>query len=165
MTVTPISELEEGPARIRATIVNIAEKKPYYLACPECKSSVQVQPDGHTLCQTHGEVTPIKKSVLDLTLDDGKETIRGAVFDKVAEQILGLTADEAAKINMEMGDNAAAIKRKMGEIGKKREILADGRVKWNERNKRLEFIISNLIKIHPKNELESKLNELESKIM
>ncbi len=98
-------------------------------------------------------------------MDDGKETIRGAVFDKVAEQILGLTADEAAKINMEMGDNAAAIKRKMGEIGKKREILADGRVKWNERNKRLEFIISNLIKIHPKNELESKLNELESKIM
>ncbi|MHA1911831.1 MAG: hypothetical protein ACTSYA_09065 [Candidatus Kariarchaeaceae archaeon] len=163
--VIPIKELQEGPARIRATIVSIAEKKPYYLACPECKSSVQVQPDGHTLCQTHGEVSSIKKSVLDLTLDDGKDTIRAAVFDKVAEQILGLTADEAAKINMEMGDNAAAIKRKMAEIGKKREILADGRAKWNERNKRLEFVISNLIKIHSKKELEINLNELESKII
>jgi hypothetical protein len=66
---------------------------------------------------------------------------------------------------MEMGDNAAAIKRKMGELGKKREILADGRAKWNERNKRLEFVISTLIKIHLKNELETKLNELESKII
>jgi len=163
--VTPISELKEGSARIRATIVSVAEKKPYYLACPECKSSVQLQPDGHTLCSTHGEITPIKKSVLDLTLDDGKDTIRAAVFDKVAEQILGLTADEAAAINMEMGDNAAAIKRKMVELGKKREILADGRAKWNDRNKRLEFVISNLIKIHSKSELEANLNDLESKIM
>ena len=112
-----------------------------------------------------GAAFMIKKSVLDLTLDDGKETIRAAVFDKVAEQILGLTADEAAKINMEMGDNSAAIKRQMSELGKKREILADGRAKWNERNKRLEFVISSLIKIHPKNELEANLNELENKIV
>lgn len=83
-----ISELQNGNnVKVRATIVQLFEPK-FFEVCPECsKKAVNNE------CTTHGNITPEKRALIPLVLDDGTENIRGVVF---SEQIsaLGLSNDE-----------------------------------------------------------------------
>ncbi len=85
-----ISELKSGDnVRLRAVIVQVFEPR-FFETCPECnKKAVERR------CAEHGEVMPVKKAVLSIVLDDGTESIRGAVFgDQI--KILDLTNDDLA---------------------------------------------------------------------
>jgi len=86
-----ISELQNGNnVKVRATIVQIFEPR-FFDVCPECSKKAT-----NNECVTHGNITPEKRALISLVLDDGTENIRGVVF---SEQIssLGLNKDELDK--------------------------------------------------------------------
>ena len=71
--------------KVRGFIVQSFEPR-FFNVCSECKK--KVSDDG--ICATHGSVTPEKRAVMNIVIDDGTESIRGVLFhDKIKK--LGLT--------------------------------------------------------------------------
>ena len=77
-----ISELQLGMnAKLRAVIVQIFEPK-FFEVCPECsKKAVDNE------CATHGSITPEKRALISLVLDDGTANIRGVVFSEQIKEL------------------------------------------------------------------------------
>ena len=70
--------------KTRSVIVNAFEPR-YFEVCPECgKKAVESE------CKVHGKISPTKKALLNIILDDGTETIRAVIFGSEINK-LGLT--------------------------------------------------------------------------
>ena len=74
-------------ARVRAIIVQAFEPR-YFEVCPECKKRAF---EGE--CKIHGKVTPLKRALLSIVLDDGSSTIRSVLFGESINK-LGFTDEE-----------------------------------------------------------------------
>jgi len=73
--------------KIRAIIVQAFEPR-YFEVCPECKKRAL---DGE--CKIHGKVSPLKRALLNIVLDDGSSTIRSVLFGENINT-LGFTDEE-----------------------------------------------------------------------
>lgn len=73
--------------KIRAIIVQAFEPR-YFEVCPECKKRAL---DGE--CKIHGKVSPLKRALLNIVLDDGSSTIRSVLFGENINK-LGFTDEE-----------------------------------------------------------------------
>jgi len=113
-----IGELE-GETRyieVRGTIVRIY-RVTVYDACPVCKRKVDREGEVW-VCPEHGEVTPIKMTVLDFGIDDGSGFLRGTIFGENATELLGLDAEEIEKnlkVLIEEGLTLREASRKLAE--------------------------------------------------
>ena len=67
--------------KTRALIVNMHDPR-YFEVCSECGKKVN-----EAECAVHGKVSPKKRALLSIVLDDGSDTMRAILF---AEQILQL---------------------------------------------------------------------------
>ncbi len=139
-----IKEVKPGDTiKVRAVIVQSFEPR-YFEVCPECgKKAVDSE------CAMHGKISPKKRALLNIVLDDGSETIRSVLF---GEQInkLGLNDEEIFSLE------------KFTE--KKNQMLGDEKIfTGNVRNNNLynttEFTIENVEDVHP----EELIKEFESK--
>src|SRR3989339_846299 len=73
---------------VRAFIVQTFEPK-FFHVCSECKKKV-ITEGNNFKCNEHGLVSPEKRALINIVLDDGTETIRSVLFhDKLTD--LGLT--------------------------------------------------------------------------
>ncbi|AAL82144.1 replication factor A [Pyrococcus furiosus DSM 3638] len=132
-----ISEVEPGDrfVELRGTIAKVYRVL-VYDACPECKKKVDYDPGMDVwICPEHGEVEPIKITILDFGLDDGSGYIRITLFGDDAEELLGVGPEEIAQKLKEMESMGMTLKeaaRKLAEeefyniIGK--EIIVRGNV-------------------------------------
>ncbi len=83
-----IKDLKVGQsAKIRAMIVQAFEPR-YFEVCPECKKRAF---EGE--CKVHGKITPLKRALLSIVLDDGSATIRSVLFGEGINK-LGFTDEE-----------------------------------------------------------------------
>lgn len=83
-----IKDLKVGQSvRIRAIVVQAFEPR-YFEVCPECKKRAF---EGE--CKVHGKVTPLKRALLSVVLDDGSATIRSVLFGENINK-LGFTDEE-----------------------------------------------------------------------
>jgi hypothetical protein len=70
-----IIELKPGEnVKLRAVLVQVFEPK-FFEVCPECNKRAL---NGY--CDTHGNITPLRKALLSVILDDGTENIKGVIF-------------------------------------------------------------------------------------
>jgi hypothetical protein len=84
-----ISELQSGSsANIRAFVVQMFEPK-FFEVCPECNR----KPASEGECATHGNITPEKRALLSIVLDDGSENMRAVMFQEAIEKA-GITKEE-----------------------------------------------------------------------
>jgi len=126
----------EGEARyveIRGTIVRVY-RITVYDACPICKRKVDKE-SKVWICPEHGEVNPVKMTVLDFGLDDGSGFIRGTLFGENATELLGVEAREIEnelRVLIEEGLTPREASRKIAEerfytlLGK--EIIVRGHI-------------------------------------
>ncbi|MFA4646243.1 OB-fold nucleic acid binding domain-containing protein [Pyrococcus kukulkanii] len=132
-----IKDIEAGDRfiEVRGTIAKVYRVL-VYDACPECKKKVDYDPGTETwICPEHGEVEPIKITILDFGLDDGTGYIRVTLFGDDAEELLGVSPEEISEKIREMESMGMTMKeaaRKLAEeefykiIGK--EIVVRGNV-------------------------------------
>lgn len=117
---TKISELMGGEkfVEIRGTVARIY-RVTVYDACPQCRRKVDYDPATEAwICIEHGEVEPIKITVVDFGLDDGSGYIRVTLFGDDAADLLGADPEEIYEKQKELVEAGATIKeasRKLAE--------------------------------------------------
>lgn len=92
--MTIIAEVGKAGMRVqvRGTVIQIFHRRPIFDTCPNCGKSLG-SVDTSLLCEECGKVvTPEHRVVLSFILDDGTGNIRVALFGKVAEKLLGMSA-------------------------------------------------------------------------
>jgi replication factor A1 len=125
----------------RAFIVNMFEPK-FFEVCPQCRKKVSETGD----CNEHGSVTPEKRALLSLMLDDGTDSVRGTVFSDVLEKIF-------SKEELENSELFAMKKKEY--LGK--EMILKGQVRKNQMFDSNDFIINEFVEVN----LDNLIEELE----
>lgn len=150
-----IKDLKEGQFEVHGTIVYLFETgNPFFEVCPQCNKRVH-----EDSCVTHGKVTPKHSMVVSAIIDDGTGNIRTVFFGNRAEQLLGISSEDAFKQSQQNNDNFYAIKSKKKElIGK--EIICEGNVANNSFSGDLEMICRKLIEPNPVNEAKELLKSI-----
>lgn len=107
-----------------------------YDACPQCRRKVDYDPSTETwICPEHGEVEPVKMTVIDFGLDDGSGYIRVTLFGDEAADLLGVDPEEIYERQRELveaGHTPKEASRKLAEedfytvLGK--EVIVRGNV-------------------------------------
>lgn len=89
-----IFDLKKGDtAKIRAFIVQSFAPK-FFHVCPECKKKANSGADGSEYeCAEHGKISPEKRALLNVVLDDGTETIRAVLFNEAIDKF-GINIEE-----------------------------------------------------------------------
>ncbi|MFX1296251.1 MAG: hypothetical protein ACFFD2_15550, partial [Promethearchaeota archaeon] len=157
-----IMDLEENEiVEIRGAIVSIPEKNPIYDSCPNCFKKVILK-DETGVCKKCGNISePIPRMLWSLTLDDGTDNIRVTVINKVAEDLLGMTAIEAKQmIENELIEHYPLMSKKKELEGK--EIIITGSIRYSSFSSKLELIANNISYPNPRDELSRLLIRMET---
>jgi len=155
-----IDRLRDGDsAEIRACILQVYRRNPFYEVCPQCEKRAQEQ-DGKFACKEHGEVEPKLSMVVSGVVDDGYGSIRVVFFRELAEKAFGKSVDELRKLMMKSAD-PLAIFDQFQNIG--RDMVLRGRVKRSAINESLEFVVNDLQEMDVKKECEMLVKELGGK--
>lgn len=89
----PILDMRVGDnAKTRAFIVQAFEPK-FFNVCPECGKKANQEGESY-VCAEHGNVSPQKKALINIVLDDGTETVRAVLFQENIEK-LGINPDSS----------------------------------------------------------------------
>ncbi|MHA2370203.1 MAG: OB-fold nucleic acid binding domain-containing protein [Candidatus Hodarchaeales archaeon] len=89
-----IKDLVEGEvAEIKGMIVRIFQRPPYYLACPHCGKKAADLGDPQGECQEHGPVTPERRLLIPLVVDDSTGNLRTVLIGTTAEIAMRATDD------------------------------------------------------------------------
>ncbi|MBI2630519.1 hypothetical protein HYW76_05450 [Candidatus Pacearchaeota archaeon] len=130
-----ISEFSLGGSfKARAMIVQAFEPK-FFEVCPECGSKI-IKEGEISRCEKHGRVTPKKRALLSIVLDDGNGNIRAILFSEQIEK-LGIKQEDLESERFS---------------GKKRELLGkeaefSGSVRQNKLFNNPEFFVSDIQEI------------------
>ncbi|MCK5149786.1 DUF2240 family protein [Candidatus Pacearchaeota archaeon] len=130
---------------VRAFVVQAFEPR-FFHVCPECKKKA-VQEAEDYVCAEHGKVTPEKRALINIVLDDGTESIRCVLFhDNLSE--LGIT---------ELENPERLINQKEDLLGK--EMVFSGNVRTNKFFNNPEFIVNEVKEVN----LDELISNLESR--
>jgi ssDNA-binding replication factor A large subunit len=147
-----ICDIQQGlNVEIRGCLVQLYDRSPFYLVCPECGSSAK-----DNKCSEHGEVKPKKAFVLNAVFDDGTGTVRCVFFKEQAESLLGCSTEHAVKLAEDKGNDAAIIHEKKDLLGE--EFIISGKVNHNDFTDNLEITARSIIRANPVKEVKKLLN-------
>ncbi len=134
------------------TIVQVFEPR-FYEVCPDCGKRVKLV-DGLYSCEVHKEVAPAYSYVVNLSLDDGTDSVRVVCFKNATNSLFNMSEQEIAAMK-DSPDSFKTIQSALiGTIAK-----FSGRVNKNTFFNRLEFV-ANTVDLSPDAEAEIKrLNE------
>ncbi|MFW6233494.1 MAG: hypothetical protein ACOC3Z_02440 [Nanoarchaeota archaeon] len=141
----PIKELKSGDnIKTRAFIVQSFAPKFFYV-CPECKKKAVQDSTGY-VCQEHGSVSPEKRALMNLVLDDGEETIRSVLFHDTLEEI-GITNIDDENMILQQRENL---------LGDEKFFI--GNIRMNNYFNEPELIINNVENL----DIDDLINNLEN---
>ena len=146
--------------KIRATVVQLFENNPLYEVCPSCGKRIRADEKGKFVCPEHGEQKPAYNMVVSATVDDGTSCLRAVFFRENASDFLGLSVEDVLSEGEKAGDMAAAISRSTGTL-LGRELLLEGRVRFNDISDRNELMVNRVSPPNAKAEAEVLLTDLE----
>ncbi|MEE9322942.1 MAG: hypothetical protein V3U72_00200 [Candidatus Aenigmarchaeota archaeon] len=149
-----IHDLKEGGYNeVRASLVQIFRRNPFFGLCPTCESRLEKEGDVWK-CKDHGQVEPNYNLVLSGVIDDGSGNIRVVFFRDLAEKVLGKGMDELKKL---ASDDPLMIYETL-ELGE--EFIIRGRVKKNQFTDSVELIANEVEKIDPKKEAKKIIEKM-----
>ncbi len=135
-----------------ATIVQIFDLK-FFEICDKCGKRVRANEDFK--CTDHGIIQPDHSYLLNLTLDDGTDNIRGVFFRKQVENLIRRNNEEILKIK-----SSPEIFEEMKSSLLGSTVKIKGKCVKNQMFDRLEFIANSVdLDINP----EKELREIPSK--
>lgn len=130
--------------RVMGVVVNVFKGNCFFFVCPECKKSVKVD-DGIYMCKSHGKVTPERKMRVSFVLDDGTNNVRVTSFGRDAEELLGLSTEEAGDLADANENSAAPVEHSYDKIVGS-EVIIYGRSQFNDFSNSVEIITNKVIK-------------------
>ncbi|RLG57536.1 MAG: hypothetical protein DRN83_01575 [Hadesarchaea archaeon] len=154
-----ISEIEKEGMRIqvRGTVVQVFHRRPVFDTCPNCGRNLG-SVDTNMFCEECGKVvTPEHRVVLSFLLDDGTDNIRVVLFGKVAEDLIGMNAQqvfESFKNAPELGKFYDGLKL----VGK--ELVVTGIVRQDNYLNQLELRALSVDVAEPKHEARLIIEKL-----
>jgi replication factor A1 len=152
-----ISDISDGEyAEIKACLIRIFPRNPFFEVCPKCKSRLE-RSENKFICKEHKEVEPEYKIFVSGIFDDGTGSIRSVFFKETAEKLFGKITDELRNIALKAMDYSAIYENFDG-LGK--EYILRGKVKKNEFNGTLEFIVDDICEVDVKKECEILLDKM-----
>jgi ssDNA-binding replication factor A large subunit len=152
-----LADLKEGQnVEVRAAIVQVFARNPFFEVCPECGSRVK-QSDGKWICDEHKEVKPSYALVMSGIIDDGAGNVRATFFREQAERMFGKSTEDLRKAALEKSD-ASAIFDDFPNLG--REFIFQGRVRRNDYTERTEMIVNGIAEVDAKGEADQILKGL-----
>lgn len=127
----------------RAFIVQSFDPR-FFNVCPECKKKVTQNGEDFT-CNTHGKVTPGRRALINIVIDDGTETMRTVIFH-----------DNLDKLGFKDLSNAEnVIVQKQNMLGK--EFIFSGDIRLNKFFNNPELIINSIKDVN----MDTLLSELQ----
>ena len=156
--ITNLDTIENSSekTKVMGKVVHIFESNPFYETCPKCNRRATYN-DGKWVCPEHGEFdTPRQTLKVNFILDDGVANIRCVAFGKAAEQLLGISSEEAYKIAEEHGDMFKPVRDKIQDIIGK-EYIVRGIANINDFSDKKEIIVRSIREVNPERELERVL--------
>ncbi|UCC91527.1 MAG: DUF2240 family protein [Candidatus Aenigmatarchaeota archaeon] len=150
-----ICDLKEGGySKIRASLVQVFRRNPFFEVCPTCESRLEKEGDVWK-CKDHGRVEPNYNLVLSGVADDGSGNIRVVFFRELVERVWGKDVSELRKI---ASDDPLRVYEDL-ELGE--EFIIRGRVKKNQFTDRMELVANDVQKVDPKEEAEKVIKKIE----
>lgn len=132
-----IKSIEENKGISLRAIVVQAYTPRFFFVCPECGKKATQDAEGYN-CNEHGKVLPKERVLLNVTLDDGTETLRAVLF---SDQLDKLVPSETLKDN----DKFLAFKDEiMGT-----EFFIKGVAKKNQLFNNIELSVQDIEKVDP----------------
>ncbi len=119
---------------VRAFIVQIFEPR-FFNVCPECKKKANAEGENF-VCGEHGTVIPEKRTIMNLVIDDGTESIRAVLFHDTISGLGIADITDAEKIT----------EQKEALLGK--EMFFSGNVRMNTYFNNPELIIDNVQEVN-----------------
>jgi ssDNA-binding replication factor A large subunit len=146
---TEIKDLKENSyGEVKACLVHLFRRTPFYSVCPNCGSTV----DRQNNCKSHGLVEPQKNLMLSGIIDDGTENMRVILFREMAERVFGLKAAGADFSDLN------AFYDGVKTIGT--EFIFSGKAKKNSFSGEVEFVANNVEYLDVKKECEVLLKAI-----
>lgn len=128
---------------VRAFILQMFEPKFFYV-CPECKK--KASPAGE--CMQHGKISPEKRALMTIVIDDGTDSVRAVIFSDQLQKIMNQN---------ELEDPELFSIKKKNFLG--REMMILGQVRRNVMYNNNELIVSDIKEV----DLDELIVELEKK--
>ena len=145
-----IGELKENDNNVElfGTIVQAFEPK-FFEVCPQCGKRAKPT-EGKFICVEHNDVEPDYSYVMNVSLDDGTESIRTVFFRQQVEKLLDKSREDVLKYKEDIASFESVKTDLMGN-----QIKITGRTVKNAMFERLEFMVND-VNIHPDPEEEIK---------
>jgi ssDNA-binding replication factor A large subunit len=154
-----ISDLQPNMnVMIKATIVQVYRKRPYYEVCPQCGGRVEDK-GGKPECKEHGPVEPAKNLLLSAVIDDGTGNVRAVFFREQAEKVFGKSADEVCSGFDKLGVDEFWKGADM--LGK--EFMIEGRSKISDFTKENEILVNSVSEVDMKAECKRLMDKVKKK--
>jgi hypothetical protein len=154
-----IRELKEGDfAEVRACLVQLYRKDPFFDTCPECGTRV-FEEGGKPRCREHGIVKPEQQVVVSGVLDDGSGNIRAVFFRELAEKLFGENVKGLKQI-ASRGKDVLSVYDHFQGMGK--DFIVKGRVRRNDFTGNLELVANEIEEMDARKEADRLLKSLES---
>jgi replication factor A1 len=146
--ITDIEDIEEGDeVSIQATVVKLIEKQFVYPLCPECKKKMKKE-NGNYICADHGEMDePLNRILFTFVANDGTGNINVLCAGKLAEIVLEMSADAAARMVEENESENAPYSYLKAKNFVNSELIISGKVNQNPYLKSLEIIANSIEKV------------------
>ena len=159
--ISDIKDLkEDDEVTIQATVVKLIEKQFVYPLCPECKKKVNKQ-DGHFLCEKHGEVeTPINRILFSFVVNDGTDNINVLCAGKLAELMIGMSADAVSRMVEEQESPTAPYSVLRSTGFENSELLISGKVNKNKYLNSLEIVAKSIEKVRFREATKELIKEI-----
>ncbi len=147
-TINDIEDIKESETvTIQGTVVKLNETQFVYPSCPECKKKVNEQ-DKLYICKEHGEVEkPINRILFSFIVNDGTGNINILCAGKLAEMILGMSADAVSRMVDEQESEKAPYSVLRNKGFENSELKISGKVKKNQFLNSLEIIARSIAEV------------------
>ncbi len=143
-----IEDIEEGDnITIQATVIKLIEKQFVYPLCPECKKKMKKENSDY-ICSEHGEVSePLNRILFTFIANDGTGNINVLCAGKLAEIVLGMSANDAARMVEENESEKAPYSYLKAKNFVNSELIISGKVNKNPYLKSLEIIANSIERV------------------
>jgi len=156
-----IEDIEEGEnVTIQATVIKLIEKQFVYPLCPECKKKTKKE-NSEYICNEHGKVsTPLNIILFTFIANDGTGDINVFCAGKLAEIILGMSADDAARMVDENESDKAPYNYLKAKNFVNSELLISGKVNKNPYLKSLEIVADSIERVKYSEATKTLINQI-----
>ena len=141
-----IEEIEEEDKNIKVSgkIVEAYGDRILYEMCPNCNKRVEYVDDAF-ICDFCGEEIqkPNYLMILPCVIEDDTGTVRTTFFRKLAEELIGMTTDEANEVIMKTADEGSLAEKVEDLIGSTITVIADA--SFDEYNEEIRLIAKKIV--------------------